>query len=137
VRFVTEGEPLWVVYCHCQSCRHHTASPVAAFAGFRREQVTFATADRSIYPSSPGVWRGFCARCGTPLSYESERSAGELHLYLGNFDAPEGLVPQGHVYFAERLTGFEVHDAMPRFALGGSSEPMGWGPLHSGKSDAG
>jgi len=134
VRFETEGDPKWIVYCHCQSCRRHTASPVAAFAGFRREQVTFATPDRSIYASSPGVWRGFCARCGTPLSYESERSAGELHLYVGTFDEPGALMPQSHVFFAEHLPWVELHDALPRFDSGGGDEPIAWGPLHPADS---
>ena len=35
IRFVTDGEPQWVAYCHCGFCRRHTASPVACFVNYR------------------------------------------------------------------------------------------------------
>jgi hypothetical protein len=129
VRFDTDGEPLWVAHCHCASCRRHTGSSMATFVGFKREQVTFLSRDRSIYPSSPGVWRGFCARCGTPLSYESATAAGELHLYVGCFDEPEHFEPTLHVFYGEHLRWLEVHDALPRYDAGGGGEPGSWGPL--------
>jgi hypothetical protein len=129
VRFVSDGDPLWVAHCHCASCRRHTASSMATFVGFRREQVTFQTGDRSIYASSPGVQRGFCARCGTPVSYESQSSSGELHLYLGCFDDPENFVPGAHVFYGEHLPWLQIHDALPRFAASGAGQPNSYGPL--------
>jgi hypothetical protein len=129
VRFEADGDPLWVAHCHCSSCRHHTGSAVATFVGFRRSQVTFNTRDRSIYASSPGVWRGFCARCGTPLSYEAESAPGELHLYVGTFDEPAAFVATTHVFYGERLPWLELHDALPRHTAGGGGEPASWGPL--------
>jgi len=129
VRYRTDGKSLWVAHCHCNSCRHHTGSAIATFAGFRREQVTFLSRERSVYSSSPGVSRGFCARCGTPISYEAEAFPGELHLYVGTFDDPENFVPQSHVFYAERLPWLETHDALPRFAGRGSGEVDSWGPL--------
>ena len=86
-------------------------------------------ADRSIYESSPGVRRGFCARCGTPVSYESDRTGDELHLYVCTFDDPQNFVPTGHVFHAERVPWFEIHDALPRFEDSGSGVISSWGPL--------
>jgi hypothetical protein len=128
VRFETEGEPLWVAHCHCNSCRRHTGSSVATFVGFRREQVQFPTGQPATFASSAGVTRSFCARCGTPLAYAATRAPGELHLYLGCFDAPQLFVPQLHVYYAEHLPWLELNDALPRFSGGGGSSPDSWGP---------
>ncbi len=128
VRFEASGRPKWVAHCHCRSCRHHTGSALATFVGFERRNVRFADPNRSVYASSPGVWRSFCNQCGTPLAYEAESAQGEIHLYLGTFDEPAQFEPQRHVFAAERLPWFDVHDALPRHAAGGRDEPMGYGP---------
>ena len=69
----------------------------------RDGQVRFTASTPSIYVSSPGVRRGFCAQCGSTLSYEGERWPGEVHLHVGAFDDPSTLAPTGHAFAAERL----------------------------------
>jgi hypothetical protein len=115
VRYETRGAPLWVAHCHCASCRRHTGSPVATFVGYTNDQVKFVSNARALYESSPGVRRGFCARCGTPISYESDRAGDELHLYVCTLDDPAHFVPTVHVHYAEHLPWFDVHDSLPRF----------------------
>src|SRR5262245_40219689 len=70
VRFRLVGAPYRVDYCHCYSCRKHTGAPVAAFADCRAGVVEFMNGAPALYESSPGVRRGFCARCGSTLTYE-------------------------------------------------------------------
>ena len=113
VGFETEGEPRWVSYCHCASCRRHTGSPVTCFVNFKREQVAFR-GERATFQSSPGVTRSHCARCGTPIGYETAKRADEIDLYLNAFDAPEAFEPQGHAFFAEHIPWFDTRDELPR-----------------------
>jgi hypothetical protein len=103
VRFVAEGPPLWVAFCHCASCRRATGAPVTAYAGFPTGRVRIGGETFASFSSSPRVRRGFCSRCGTPLSYAGERWPGELHLHLGAFDRPEALPPTGEAFKEERL----------------------------------
>ena len=56
----------------------------------------------SEYTSSPGVRRGFCARCGSTVSYRGDRWPGETHLHLGLFDIHD-LVPNKEAFAEERL----------------------------------
>src|ERR1051325_8973311 len=93
IRFSVEGPPKWTAWCHCQSCRRHTGAPVSAFAGFEREKVSFTKGEPARFSSSPGVQRGFCAACGSTLTYEGERWPTELHLHVGAFDDPEPFKP--------------------------------------------
>lgn len=113
LRFVAAGEPKWVVYCHCASCRRHTGSPVACFVNFLLAQVTFS-GERARYTSSPGVMRSHCATCGTPIGYETATRPGEIDLYLNAFAEPERFEPQAHVHFAEHLPWFDTRDDKPR-----------------------
>ena len=78
VQFEVSGEPMWVAHCHCHSCRRNTGSAVATFVGFRREQLSYTRGSRKIYESSPGVRRGFCEDCGTPLTYEADECSQVL-----------------------------------------------------------
>jgi hypothetical protein len=115
VHFTAMGEPLFVVLCHCESCRRSTGGAVVACCGFRREDVAFAGAAPTYYASSPGVRRGFCARCGTSLTFESTRWPDDVHLMVGNFDVPETFTPQCHVFAAERMPWLHFADGLPRY----------------------
>ncbi len=103
VRFTVEGPPKWTSYCHCRSCRRHTGAPVSAYAGFESAKVRFTHGEPAYFSSSAGVRRGFCARCGSTLSYEGERWPGEIHMHIGAFDDPSSLAPAGQAFADERL----------------------------------
>jgi hypothetical protein len=113
LRFETRGEAHWVAYCHCASCRRHAGSPVTCFVNFATDAVVFEGA-RARYESSPGVTRSHCARCGTPISYETTRRPDEIDLYLNAFDQPEDFTPQSHAFFGERIPWFDTRDELPR-----------------------
>jgi len=115
VRYEAQGQPKWSCYCHCHSCRRSTGAPVAAFAGFDEEKFRFTKGEPKVFESSPDVWRSFCGRCGTPLTYRSTRHPGEVHIHIGSLDEPDRLAPEVHVYFEEHISWFDTADAMKRF----------------------
>ena len=124
VRYRTQGKPLWVAHCHCASCRRNTGSPVATFVGYRVGQMTYTAGQPALYESTPGVERGFCARCGTPLTYGGTRAPGEIHVYVGTLDDPESFPPTVHVHVGERLPWFDTTDTAPRYrTTGRAGEP--------------
>ncbi|MEM9008083.1 MAG: GFA family protein [Cyanobacteria bacterium P01_F01_bin.86] len=115
IQFQIKEAPLWIGHCHCQSCRRNTGSAVATFVGVSAQAIKFVCGERSFYESSPGVRRGFCAACGTPLTYEADRFPNEVHIYLGTLNRPEEFSPQFHVYCAERIAWFEIKDDLPKY----------------------
>ena len=131
IKFRTTGQPLWVAHCHCNTCRRSTGAPVTTFLGFNKNQVTF-DGQRNFYTSSPGVKRGFCARCGTPLTYESERCDDEVHFYVSVMDEPDAFVPERHVFYEEHINWLELNDDLPRFSGFDRNKPSSWGPKRRG-----
>lgn len=115
VEFEISSEPLWIAYCHCASCRRHTASAVALFAGFDERSVRFIHDEPKVYESSPGVWRSFCEGCGSPVSYCSTRFPSEVHFYVGVMNQPENYQPTAHVYFGEHIQWFDTKDELVRY----------------------
>ena len=113
ISFETHGEPRWVAYCHCASCRRHTASPVTCFVNFKRDEVHFHSTP-ATYASSPGVTRSFCPACGTPIAYQTEQRADEIDLYVNAFDDPEQFQPTSHVFYGERIGWLDLKDDLPK-----------------------
>lgn len=123
VRITASGAPNWVAHCHCATCRRASGGPFATFAGFAREAVEIAGEAYRRFPSSPGVRRGFCRKCGASISYESERWPGEVHILVGVMDAPGDFVPQAHVFSSAKLSWLHLEDGLPTFDEFPSSNP--------------
>lgn len=102
VRFRAMGEPKFVGNCHCRDCRRATGAAFSTWVGYDTEQVAWE-GPRAIHHSSETVSRGFCAGCGTPLSYSGRKWAAETHLLIGCIDDDTQLKPTGDGFRDERL----------------------------------
>lgn len=91
--FSLRGPHNWVAHCHCESCRRATASPMTTFIGHPDGSWAWTGQIPARYESSPGQTRGFCATCGSPMFYVSDRFPGETHFYAALLKDPSGLVP--------------------------------------------
>ena len=81
--------------CHCRMCQRATGGVAAALKEVPRSAVAWTTREPDRYRSSPIAARGFCAACGTPLTYEGDGS-GHMDLTVGSFDDPGRLRPTSH-----------------------------------------
>ena len=115
VRFRASGAPKWTAHCHCNSCRKFTGAMFATYAGYETGAVTQLGASPVRHHSSEGVTRSFCGECGTPVSYESARWPGEVHLLVCAFDDPNAFEPEVHVFWAERVPWLRIADDLPKF----------------------
>ena len=108
VRYRVSGQPNWSAFCHCRSCRQATGSAVAAYASFPAERFSVLAGEPSHFASSEGVRRGFCGRCGAPLTFEGARWPGEIHIHLGSLDDPEVFPPTQQGFTREQLSWLQV-----------------------------
>jgi hypothetical protein len=93
VRYALSRLPRYASICHCRMCQRATGQPFAAFAGVRTEELTWTRGKPSIFRSSNVAERGFCADCGTPLTYAFDGS-GEISVAMGSLDDPEIMAPE-------------------------------------------
>ena len=104
VRYAAVIEDDDAYLCHCRMCQRATGGVAAALKQVPRAAVTWTAQPPDRYRSSPIAQRGFCAACGTPLTYEGDGSDG-MDLTVGSFDDPARLRPVS-------VTGIESrHDA--------------------------
>lgn len=118
IRWHTPNAPIWTCHCHCESCRRNCSAPLTSFMGFNHDSVTWQ-GKRRFYQSSPGVSRGFCPNCGTPISFESTNWPGEIHLYAASLETPQAYRAERHVYWGEKLPWTDWQDDLPKNAGSG------------------
>lgn len=101
--------------CHCRMCQK-------AFGGFYGPLVTALDLEwtreaPARFASSNLVRRGFCQKCGTPLSYEYD---GGVDVAIGALDDPLLAAPVVQVNPTDRLAFVETLHALPWRAAGES-----------------
>ena len=121
VRYVGRGAPRWVAHCHCRSCRLALGAVVLTWAGFPTNNYEVTKGSPRFNESSPGVRRSFCAACGTPLTFESERFPGEVHITVGSLDNADVMKPQSHVFTQEKIAWLHLDDDLPKHAATGNN----------------
>lgn len=119
VRYICNGEPMTVAYCHCDECRNHSGAPAVVWVAYDTEQVRYDRGTPDLYESSPGVKRGFCGNCGTPMTWQAEsvRFSGRhiTEFYVGTLDEPSVVIPDRHWFESERIEWFDTIDNLPRY----------------------
>jgi len=114
VRYRAEGEPVMTAMCHCSMCRRACAAPAVAWAMFAESKVAFLKGALATYESSAGARRGFCANCGTQISFQADYIPGLIDITIGSLDRPELVAPSFHYWDSMRLPWVRLADALPR-----------------------
>jgi len=117
VRYEVRGPLRDVVACHCGQCRRQTGHYLAASAARRRDFRLIEQQGLAWYRSSPRARRGFCARCGSTLFWES--SPQILVIAAGSLDAAPGLRLVAHIYVADKGDYYSLDDDLPKHPRGG------------------
>jgi hypothetical protein len=80
--------------CHCRMCQRASGNVSLAMKNVAKAAVRWAR-EPDYYRSSPIARRGFCAACGTSLSFEYHDSEN-MDLIVGSFDDPSRFAPRHH-----------------------------------------
>ncbi|MFC6490172.1 GFA family protein [Nitratireductor sp. GCM10026969] len=95
VRFRVEGALGDPSICHCRMCQKAFGSFYAPLVSVRDAKLEWPRGEPKRFQSSNHVKRGFCAECGTPLTFEAPHDSFDgVALAIGAFDHPEELAPR-------------------------------------------
>lgn len=75
--------------CHCRMCQRATGGIFAALAGGSPANFAWTRGTPSFFASSNLARRGFCEKCGTPLSFKYETPEARMYTTIGSLDEPE------------------------------------------------
>lgn len=127
VEISVTGEPALTGYCHCDSCRHWSASPVNAFTLWNPAAVKITNGADNVgtYNKTPQSFRKFCKSCGGHILTE--------HPTFNLTDVYAAIIPDFpfkpaiHVFY--EATVLPMKDGLPKFRdlpkeAGGTGETM-------------
>lgn len=123
VELSVTGQPVAMGYCHCESCRHWSASPVNGFTLWQPDavKVTRGADQVGAFQKSPTSVRKWCKACGGHL-FTEHPAWGVTDVYaavLTDLPFQAGV----HVNYAD--TVLRMKDGLPKMKdfpaeLGGS-----------------
>jgi len=99
VRFRVEGA-LESSICHCRMCQKAFGGYFGPLVSVRGADFAWTRGQPAHFASSNLVRRGFCAGCGTPLTYEAPDGMAVAH---GAFDDPAAIPPTRQYGLEARL----------------------------------
>ena len=116
VRYAVTAEPEKPSICHCRRCQKAFGASFAPLASVKKAAFEWTRGQPTRFRSSSLVSRGFCALCGTPLTYEfhgvpapgSDAADAARH-----GEPPEAVASS---------PGFAAHDEVA-FSLGSLDDP--------------
>lgn len=110
VRFRLAGRPGTVAICHCRMCQKAFGGYFAPLVDTGGACLEWTRGVPSHFQSSNVARRGFCAGCGTPLTYEWHAGVA---LAAGAFDDPAALPPALQFATGSRLPFFAELASLP------------------------
>lgn len=124
VRFAIEGPLGRASICHCRMCQKAVGGPFAALVSVEIKDVVWTKGQRGRFQSSNKVARGFCAACGTPLTFEWGEKFFDLT--IAAFDRAGEIVPVIQMDRETRLPWVDHLANLPGRTPAESEAAQGW-----------
>ena len=121
IRFEVRGELGSIAQCHCEDCRKANGTAFATNAPVARANFSLTSGAGLLerYQSSPGKYRTFCSRCGSPLFSSRDDDPETLRLRIGTLDGDPRARPVLHGWVSDKAPWERLpDDGLPRFATG-------------------
>lgn len=117
VRFRVTGKLGPAVYCHCKQCQRASGSAFAANAPARTRYFELTSGDDLVseYESSPGKYRAFCRRCGSPVYSRRDADPEIRRIRLGTLDSDPQRRPLAHFWTSSKAPWHSIDDSLPQY----------------------
>jgi len=111
VRYELRAAPTSSALCHCRSCRRASGAPVVGWITVARAALLMTRGTPARFESSPGIFRQFCGRCGSALTYERQADA-TIDITTASLDDAESFPPTCEVWTSDRLAWQPLQPAL-------------------------
>ena len=110
VRFHVEGALGDASVCHCRMCQKAAGNFYLPLVSVRGAKLAWTRGEPKRFRSSNHGYRGFCADCGTPLTYEAPDGVA---LTIATFDDPAEIAPRIQWGIEAKLPYVDTIAALP------------------------
>ena len=101
--------------CHCSSCRRSCGAHAIGWFTVAANAIVYEREVPLEWCSSNGVWRGFCGRCHSPMTYRNSEREMEIDVTLASLDNPDLLAPADHIHMQDAVAWDRPADGLPQY----------------------
>ena len=132
VRYALYAAPK-VGICYCRMCQKAVGGPFFAWAMVARADFAWTRGAPALFRSSSAAQRGFCATCGTPLSFQYDARPGSMDVSIGSLDAPGAVHPAVALGAESRVQWCDacLFDGIPQHESGSLDPPTDLGDIEN------
>ena len=124
VRYRIDGPLTNAHVCHCRMCQKAAGNYFMPLANAQKADFRLTRGELAVFSSSQSVERGFCAKCGTPLTFDTV-TAAHLNVVLGSLDDPAAVQPEVQYGTESKMPWFAGLDTLPGEATEESEDQDG------------
>lgn len=111
VRYEVTGGIEGAAHCHCRMCQRATGAPVVPWFTVKGGHFRVTQGAPRLRNSSELARRGFCAECGTQLTFQYLKDEDRsIDITLASLDDPEVMAPEFQIWVGSRpswMHGFD------------------------------
>lgn len=116
VRYRITGGAIASTRCHCRSCRLASGAPALAWVVVSVDALRHDGVAPVEFESSPGVFRGFCGRCGTSLTWRSIERPATIDVTTATLDEAASFAPTREIWIEHKLPWDTTDHALSHYA---------------------
>ena len=116
IKYEIDGELGAVTNCHCSLCRKMSGSAFASGSTIPASSFRYIAGEDLLkqWESSPGYFREFCSRCGSPILKRKSKDPDNLRLRVGTLDSDPGIKISKHTHVSSKAPWVEIKDGLPQ-----------------------
>ena len=120
IRYRVTEPALDTNFCHCRMCQKFSGAPFTTGSTYPTSAVQFTKGEPRYYKSSPFAERGFCANCGSSLTYRpvappvTPAWTNWILIYTESLDNPAPNVPTWHLGVESQMPWVDIQQARKR-----------------------
>ena len=116
VKYEVDGAIEKITNCHCSLCRKMSGSAFSSGATISTHAFQFVAGKELLkqWESSPGYFREFCGRCGSPILKRKAKDPDNLRLRVGTLDSDPGVTMSKHTHVESKAPWVEIRDGLPQ-----------------------
>ncbi|GAA3968065.1 GFA family protein [Allohahella marinimesophila] len=120
-------------HCHCTMCRRFHGAAYATFGEASANSFRWTAGESLLqaFKAENGTVRQFCRQCGSSLTFTSASNpAGIVEFAAATLDNEslgsrcDELVPDAHIFVADKAPWVNIDDGLPQYRAGRPSERL-------------
>ncbi|QQO12559.1 GFA family protein [Bradyrhizobium diazoefficiens] len=119
VRYECMEEPIVQLMCHCRDCQRSTGTAFSAMMMVASDKFNYVhglpTFYETIAESGRPIRRGFCGKCGSPISAHWPTRPQLLIVAVGSLDDPSLFGPTAETWLSRAWSWHPLHPRTAKF----------------------